>query len=486
MPRDSRRPALALLAAILLLSAACSLAPRYERPPAPVPPVAGVLAGDGGEAALPPWRDFLPEARLRALVEAALRQNKDLALASLRVREAMAQYGVAASERLPTLEAEGGVEYAGGGGGRRPTEEYEIGASIPSFEIDLFQRAANMSRASREMWLASVEEARMARLGLLASVAGAYLDTRLAHERLKLAERTLSSLKASAGFVNERIISGQSSLLDLERARGMVAFAMAELADRRLEISRSESALKLLLGDFGDVPLPGPTPMLDWPDMALPEGLSSAALLNRPDIIAAEHELMAAHADIGAARAAFLPRLSLTGFLGLMSMELASLFDPGTDQWSWSPTLSIPIFAGGRNRANLELAEVRREMSVVSYEKAIQEAFREVHEGLAVRALLSERVEARRRYLSTQRRALELASGRYQSGSLSYLDVLEAQREVFDAEMALLEARREALFNDLSLYVALGGGFPEEPPTLGPEPPEKPAPPAEAGAPKGD
>jgi Cu(I)/Ag(I) efflux system outer membrane protein len=469
-----------------LLVSACSLAPRYERPPAPVPPLAGDPGSAEAAVALPPLAEFLPEARLKALIEAALRENRDLALASLKVREALAQYGVAFAERLPMLEAEGGVEVSGGGGGRRTTEQYEAGLSFPSFEIDFFQRVANMSQAAREDWLASVEAARMVRLGLLGSVAGAYLDTRLAAERLRLTERTLSSLRSSMAFVNERIVSGQSSLLDLEQARAMVAFAEAELAARRLEIARSDSALRLLLGDFGEMELPPPAPILSWPDVSLPEGLPSATLLSRPDILEAEHMLIASHADIGAARAAFFPRLSLTGALGFMSMELASLFDDGNDQWSYRPLLTIPLFAGGRNRANLELAEVRREMAVVTYEMAVQGAFKEVHEGLSVRRLLADRVQAQRRYVSAQRRVLELATSRYQSGVISYLEVLEAQRNVFDAEMALLELRREQLYNDLSLYVALGGGFPEDRSTLDPgygrgSPPDAKAP-GESGA----
>lgn len=476
MTTRSRARFLVSIAIAWMLSlsfSACSLAPRYERPVAPVPPMAGDPSSPEEMVKLPPWREFLPEERLKALVEEALRSNRDLALANLKVREAMAQYGAAYSERLPMLESESSATISGGGGGRRTTESYEVGLLIPSFELDFFQRVANMSRAASESWLASVEAARMARLSLMSSVAGAYLDTRLAAERLNLTKRTLASLASSMAFVNERVVSGQSSLLDLEQAKAMVAFAEAELAARKLETARSENALKLLLGDFSEKDLPSPAPILEWPDAKLPAGLPSTLLLSRPDVLEAEHALIAAHADIGAARAAFLPKISLTGALGLMSMELASLFDSGSDQWSYGPAISIPIFSGGRNRANLELAEVRREMAVVSYEKAVQAAFREVHEGLSTRGLLADRVKAQRRYLATQRRVLELASNRYQSGVVSYLEVLEAQREVFEAEMALLELRRESLFNDLSLYAALGGGFPYEASTLDPECPER-------------
>ncbi|MDR2456080.1 MAG: TolC family protein, partial [Deltaproteobacteria bacterium] len=270
-------PARGLALAIALFSVclipACSLAPPYERPPAPVPPMAGNPASAEKEAALPSWRDFLPEERLKALVEEALRSSRDLMLANLKVREAMAQYGVAASDRYPMLEAEGGVSVEGGAK-QKTTESYEVMLSVPAFELDFFQRVANMSRAAREMWLAQVEASRMARLSLISSVAGAYLDTRVAAERLKITQNTLSSLRSSMAFVNERIVSGQSSLLDLEQARAMVAFAEAELSARKLETARSENALKLILGDFSEKDLPKPTPILEWPDAVLPEGLS--------------------------------------------------------------------------------------------------------------------------------------------------------------------------------------------------------------------
>ncbi|MDR1657554.1 MAG: efflux transporter outer membrane subunit [Deltaproteobacteria bacterium] len=466
MSLSSRVLAAIFLAAATMLAVSCSLSPSYNRPQAPVPATLGVPSPAEPEVVLPPWQQFFPEERLKSLVKTALTENRDLKLAALRIQQAAAQYGVIGSERFPMFEAQGNSDFAGGGGGRRTTEDYEVGIMLPSFELDFFGRIANMTQAARENYLSSVEAARYARIALLTSVAGAYLDTRLAQERLKLTQRNLASWRSSRAFIEERIISGQSSLLDLEQARAMVAFAEAESVAMELEIVRSENALKLILGDFQDHELPPALPLLSWPISVLPEGLSSANLLSRPDILEAEHRLIATHADIGAAKAAFFPRISLTGALGFMSMELSSLFDPGNDRWSTGAAVSIPIFSGGRNRANLKLAEVEREMAIVEYEMVVQTAFKEVKDALEVRKLITERVAAQRKYLSAQRRVLELATNRYQSGVISYLEVLEAQRDVFEGEMTLLGLRREQIFNDLSLYSALGGGFPDEPSTM--------------------
>jgi Cu(I)/Ag(I) efflux system outer membrane protein len=452
--------ALAFALALIFLAAGCSLAPDYQRPQAPVPPSIGAPE-TSEELRLPSFQEFLPEPRLTKLIELALEDNRDLKLATLKIEEALAQYGVTRSERFPMLEAQSS-DSVRGGSDQSTSNQYGVELMLPSFELDFFGRVKNMSQAALENYLATSEAQRYARIALISSVAGAYLDTRLAWEKRRLTERNLENFRSSMAFVEERILSGQSSLLDLERARGLVDFAQADLASRKAEIIRAENALNILLGDFNSKELPEPLPLLKWPKLTLPDGLDSSVLLNRPDILEAEHQLIAANADIGAARAAFFPKLSLTGALGFMSMELASLFDTSSDQWSFTPIVSLPIFSGGKNRRNLDLAEVRREMAVVNYEKAVQGAFKETAETLTVRSELAERFSHQQRYLSTQRRVLELASNRYQSGVISYLEVLEAQRDVFEAEMVLLEIKREQIFNDIALYSALGGGFPSE------------------------
>jgi Cu(I)/Ag(I) efflux system outer membrane protein len=405
----------------------------------------------------------LPDERLKALTEIALKENRDLRLSFLKIRETLAQYGVVSSERLPWLNFEASHEVSGGGGGVRTQRQYETGLVLPAFELDFFRRAADMSLAARETYLASQEAFRYARLALISSVAGAYLDSRLAFEKLRLTERTLASWRSSKAFIEQRIISGQSTLLDLERAKAMAAFAEAELEASREEIIRAENGLKLLLGDFIEKELPAPSSLMNWKEVDLPSGLSSESLLSRPDILEAEHKLKGAHADIGAARAAFFPKISLTAALGLMSMDLASLFNSSSSRWSYGPQLSLPIFSGGRNRANLEQSLILKEAAVAQYELVVQRAFKEAAEGLEVRRILKAREAAQKKYFSAQTKVLELATSRYQSGAVSYLEVLDAQREVFEAEKALLELKRNQAVNDISLYVTLGGGFPEPP-----------------------
>lgn len=496
MPTKPPRPAparfsLGRLAAACLFVAlplsACSLAPDYVRPAAPVPD--GLTAGAGRGAAspapegapLPGWREFLPEPRLAALIDAALKNNRDLRAASLRILEARAELGMARAERLPMLEAMAG-ETAAGGAGRETSRDFEAALSLPSFEIDYLSRVGDMSRAALERYLGTVEAGRAARLALVSSVSEAYLSQRLAVERRRLTARNLASFESSRAFVEGRIVSGQSDMLDLEQARGMAAFARAQLAAREAEVVRTGNALSVWLGDFGETELPPPLELLKWPALQLPAAVRSETLLARPDVMEAEHMLMASNADIGAARAAFFPSISLTGNLGVMSMELSSLFGGGNEAWSFGPRITLPIFSGGRNMANLDLAEVRKDMAVVEYEAAVQTAFREVKDGLELRSRLGERLSAQADYLGTQRRVLALATNSYLNGAVSYLEVLEAQRNVLEAELELLEIKMEQIFNDISLYAALGGGFPDEPESPGDSPPPGPADPGAAAA----
>jgi Cu(I)/Ag(I) efflux system outer membrane protein len=409
------------------------------------------------------WEYFLPEERLRALVGLALEKNRDLRLAGLKILEARAEFGMSRSERFPMLEGELAQETSGGS--RRSTQEsYEAGLTLPVFEIDYLNRLGDLERAALETYLGTLEAARYAKIVLVSSVSGAYLRNRLAEERVKLMERNLNNFRVSRAFVEERIRSGQADLLELEQARGMVAYAEAQLEARKSELVTTQNELSFWLGDFEteSLDLPKPLPLLKWPRLNLPEGLKSEVLLDRPDVMEAERALIAANANIGAARAAFFPSIGLTGSLGVMGMDLESLFRGGGDLWSFGPRLTIPIFNAGRNRANLDLAEIRKDMAIVDYEMAIQKAFREVADGLGLRERLSQRLKAQTNYLNIQRRVLELATNRYQNGVIGYLEVLEAQRSVLEAELDLLEIKSDWILNDISLFAALGGGFPRE------------------------
>ncbi|MDR1607736.1 MAG: efflux transporter outer membrane subunit [Deltaproteobacteria bacterium] len=436
----------------------CSLAPEYHRPDPPTPTTAlSTPEPIAQDLALPSLGDFFQEPRLKALIDLALTENRDLRLAALNVLAVRAEYGLAQAERYPSLEAEA-QKIVQGGPERETTREYELGL-MSVFEVDFFGRLKNLSQAAFQKYLGAAEAARAARLSLIAEVAEAYLENRMSAESLALTERTLKSWRDSLAFIENRLLSGQSALLDLEQARAQVARAELARATARTSLVRTEKNLKLLTGRLDDPALPSALTLAKWPDPKLPENVASNALLQRPDILAAERDLIASHFDIGAARAAFFPSLSLTGQFGYMSGQLNDLVSGANAGWSFTPRLNLPLFTGGRNRRALELAEIRRSQSLATYEKTIQAAFKEVAEALEARPKLAQERLAQNRLLQTQKRVLELAANRYQNGVISYLEVLEAQRETFEAEMAALDIRRAQILNDIKLYLALGGGL---------------------------
>ncbi|MDR2826208.1 MAG: efflux transporter outer membrane subunit [Deltaproteobacteria bacterium] len=449
--------------------AACSLAPDYAQPDLPVPTEltandninldsAGLAAQDLYGA---PVKEFFKDERLQALIAISLEHNKDLKLAALSVLEAKSQYRVQKAEQLPEVSVSGSDDYRGGFGKPR-TNDYEI-AGMAFFELDLFGRISSMNEAALQNYLATEEAARAVRISLVAEVARAYLAERLAYERLQLTGSNLQSWKNSFAFIERRLESGQSSWLDLEQARSMVEFALADLAERERELIRAGNALSLLLGHYGPKAvydaLPEPTKLEDQRLLQLPDGIASGVLLKRPDVLQAEHMLMAENANIGAARAAFFPSISLTGNLGYMSDDLGLLVRDANSFWSLLPQISLPIFSGGRNKANLDIAELRKEMSIARYEKTIQIAFNEVADTLLSRGTFTRQYTAQQRYLQTQRQVLKLALASYASGIVSYLEVLAAERGVFEAEQNLLGIRQAQLNNDITLYAALGGGL---------------------------
>jgi Cu(I)/Ag(I) efflux system outer membrane protein len=330
---------------------------------------------------------------------------------------------------------------------------------MASFELDLSGRLKSMSDAALHAYLGAREGEKAVRIALVSQVARAYLEERLAVEQRQLAVDTLKSLKDSHAFIEGRVQSGQSTLLDLEQARSMVESATAAVAQREREIVLAHNALQFLLGDFTELALPAAVRLARQSLAELPQGVDSKVLLGRPDIMEAEHNLMSANADIGAARAAFFPSISLTGNLGYMSDDLKTLFSGTTSFWSFLPSVRLPIFTGGQNTANLELAEIRKESSVIQYEQAIQTAFREVADALLNRTSFVEQFRAQERYLVAQRQVQSLALNQYINGAVSYLEVLDAQRNVFQAEQDLLLIRRDQLLNDVALYSALGGGL---------------------------
>ncbi|BDG10050.1 efflux transporter outer membrane subunit [Anaeromyxobacter paludicola] len=474
----------------LLLLAGCTLAPRYQRPDAPVardwPATPGATAPAGGVAAADVgWRDFFEDPRLQALVALALEENRDLRVAVERVELARAQYRI---ERAPLLPSVGGSASftrqrvpadLSGTGQAVTSSQLSVGAGVSAYELDLFGRVRSLADAARAQYLATGEARRAAQLAVVSEVAAQYLAERATDEQLALARRTLEAVQATCELTRRAHDVGRRSELDLRAAEGQVETARAAVASQAEQAARARNALVLLVGRSLPDDLPPPRPLSEQRLLAeLPAGVPSEVLTQRPDVLQAEQALVAANASIGAARAAFFPSITLTAFGGTSSAQLSGLFSGGSGTWSFAPSLNLPIFTGGRNRANLDAARSQQRLEVAQYEKAIQVAFREVADGLATRALAGEQVKAQSGAVGAERRRLELAELRYRQGLDSYLSVLTAQQDLYRTEQALIQAEQARLTNLVQLYKALGGGWRER--TRAAE-----APPAAASAPDG-
>lgn len=448
------------------LVAGCSLAPEYRRPELPVAatwPV--VAAGDAKrEARATDWRDFFPDPRLQVLIAAAIDDNRDMRIAVARVEEARALFGIVRADRFP------GVDLASSGSSARTPGDlslsgrpsvghrYDVGLSLPSFELDFWGRVKNLNEAALASYLAT-EQARLAmRLVLIADVANAYLSLQEMEERTALARATVETRQETRQLVSRRRDAGLAGDLDYLQADGALELARADLANLERQRVAAKNALVLLVGNEPSG-LPAGRSLADQgivPDLVI--DMPSTVLLQRPDVLAAEQRLVAANANIGAARAAFLPRISLTAGLGTASSALSGLFDAGQGAWNFQPILRYPLFDAGRAGAGADLAEARQHIAVAEYEKAIQQAFREVADLLAARKLLVEQLRAQERADKLQGDRLRLAEARYQAGVSSYLEVLDAQRESYAAQQAVLQTRRVLLSTAAQLYKALGGG----------------------------
>lgn len=452
------------------LLAACSMQPRYERPKPPVAPAwpavapaskTGRLASETG------WQSFFRDERLKALIKLGLENNRDLRVAALRIDEARGQYRIQRADRLPSISANGAYTRSktsaatpSGALSTDPYDLYDVSVGVSAFELDFWGRVRSLSDAARAQYLSTVEGERAFRISLIADIASAYLTLQALDERIGLAEGTLASRQKGLDLAKLRLDAGVTSALDYRQTETLLTQAQTELAALRRQEAQTWNALNVLVGSDrpADLPLPLPLAAQDL-EGGIRTGLPSDILVNRPDILGAEQSLMAANANIGAARAAFFPRISLTGSFGYASTDLDNLFKGDSESWSFGPSISLPIFDFGRNTANLDVAEARKNIAVATYEKTIQTAFREVADALAARRFLAEQLEAQTRALAAQRDLAELAELRYRNGVANYLEVLDAQRNLFSAEQTLVQTRRDQLANMVTLYVALGGGL---------------------------
>ncbi|RKP46486.1 efflux transporter outer membrane subunit [Trinickia fusca] len=459
-----------LILPIVLALSACSMIPALVKPALPVPTAYTTEADSGthANAADLGWRAMFGDPRLQRLIESALNDNRDLRLAALNVQAAEAQYGIARAARLPAVDATGSLtrqRTAADADANPPVleatqKQFGVNVGLSAFEIDLFGRVRSLSDAAFARYLASDQGRRAVQIALVGAVADAYFAERLAQEQRQLAERTLGDWRQSLDLARRLRAAHQNSGLDVAQAEGQVASAEADLEARTRAVAQARNALRLLVGAELPVDLPEPLPLEQQPVVTqLPVGLPSELLLRRPDILQAEQNLVAANADIGAARAAFFPRLSLTTSLGFISPAMSSLFDGGQRVWSFAPQVTLPLFEGGRLRSELRLAEIRKSSAVAEYERAIQTAFREVADGLAGRETFSRQIEAQTRVVASEARRTELSNLRYRAGVEGRLELLDSQRQLYAARQALLDLRRAEFGNAVALYKALGGGL---------------------------
>lgn len=449
-----------LLVASLALGGCASLAPAYERPAAPVSaqwPVPQATAAESRATDLG-WREFFTDPRLQALIEQALANNRDLRVAVLNVQRAQAQYGVQRADLLPSVNAGAGQTAQRTSG--TITRQYSATLGVSAYELDLFGRVKSLSNAALAQYLGTEDARRSAQISLVAEVAGSYLTLAADQERLSLAEQTLQARQDSLRLTQRLQTAGVASTLDLRQAEIAAESAQSDLASLTAQVAQDRHALELLVGQ----PVTAaqwPTAGTDAPVTQLTElsaGMPSEVLLERPDVQQAERSLQAANANIGAARAAFFPRITLTASAGSASADLDGLFRSGTGLWSFVPQVTLPIFDAGRNKANLKVAEVDRDIALAQYEKAIQSAFREVADALAQRATLGQQVASQQRLVAQTRDALQLAEARFRQGVDDRLATLDAQRSLYGAEQGSIAARLAQQVNRVTLYKALGGG----------------------------
>ncbi|WP_179876656.1 efflux transporter outer membrane subunit [Vibrio cholerae] len=454
---------------MVLFLSACSLTPEMTKPAAPVPEVFTVngqtIPASTNPTAEIGWREMFIDKRLQALIELALINNRDLRIATLNVEAVKAQYGIERSARVPSvgLSLDSTRQRSVTGGDSKVSqieEQNSLNVGISAFEIDLFGRARSLSDAAFARYLASDYGRQAAQISLISSVSEAYFSEQLAYEQLKLAEDTLADWKKSLELTIQLRMANQNSALDVAQAEGQVASAEAIKIANKRALEQARNALRQLVGSEIPSDLPESDLLSDQSvNTSLPAGLPSDLLLHRPDILQAEQNLIAANEDIGAARAAYFPRISLTTSIGYVSQDVRNLVGSDFETWSIAPQVTLPIFQGGRLDAELELAKVRKSTSIAEYEKAIQVAFKEVADGLVGSETYQLQTIAQKRVVSAAERRAKLSDLRYKAGVERRLELLDSQRQLYLAKQTLLELKQQELNNAVFLYKALGGGL---------------------------
>jgi outer membrane protein, multidrug efflux system len=460
-----------IAACAIFLGGCVSLAPEYKRPVAPVagqfPAVSGSAAASTTPAADIEWQSFFTDAKLKQLIEVALQNNRDLRIAVLNIEQARAQFNIRQADQFPTINAaltgsrQPNPNPANGAG--RISSVYSAGLAVTAYEFDFFGRVASLKDAALAQYLATEEGRKTAQISLIASVANTYLALLADDELMSITQQTLVTRQASYKLAKLRFDSGVASELDLRSAESLLEAANTALAQQTRQRALSANALTLLVGQPGAADSAGKGASFAGTTLQdIPAGLPSDLLSRRPDIRQAEQQLIAANANIGAARAAFFPRISLTASAGTASSRLAGLFQAGTWGWTLAPQLLLPIFDAGRNKAGLAASQAAEGIAVATYEKAIQTAFKEVADALAGRATYAEQLRAAQAQANAEAVRYRLADLRYQNGVASQLDQLDAQRSLFAARQAVVQTRLAQLQSQVTLYKVLGGGWKDE------------------------
>lgn len=464
-----------LQGAVLALSLAgcATMAPDYKRPTAPIPAAWPGIPAEQPATAKPaskpvaeiPWREFFVDEQLRKLIDLALKNNRDLKVAALNIERFRSLYQIRRADLLPKVDATAAASFQqvaadlSSNGKAMTLEQYSVGIGVAAYELDLFGRVQSLKDQALEQYLATGQAHSGVQISLVSQVAVGWLALAADRERLSLARKTLANQMESYKLINSRVEAGVSSLLDLHQARTSLDTARVDIARFTTLVAQDENALNLVVGS--KIPTELIPQSLSETLASLRDftpGLSSDVLLRRPDILQAEGELKGANANIGAARAAFFPRITLVSSVGFGSDQLAGLFKGDNFTWSFAPRITLPIFDGGINKANEKVSEVDRELAVARYEKAIQTAFREVADSLAQRGTIDEQLEAQQSLTDATAESYKLAQARYDKGVDSYLRVLDSHRSLYAAEQNLINVRLTKLANLVILYKVLGGG----------------------------
>ncbi|MHC8403779.1 efflux RND transporter outer membrane subunit EmhC [Pseudomonas sp. TMB3-21] len=464
---------LSLAVAAFVLSG-CSLIPDYQQPAAPVAqqypqgPAYSPAQAPSQAAAEQGWKQFFHDPALQQLIKVALENNRDLRVAALNIDAFAAQYRIQRADLFPAVSANGSGSRqrvpanASQTGEAGIVSSYSATVGISAYELDLFGRVRSLSEEALQQYFATEEGRRSTQISLVANVANAYMTWQADKELLKLTQDTLGAFEESLKLTSRSNEVGVASALDLAQSRTSVENARAQLARYTRQVAQDENSLVLLLGTGIPANLQPAKPLSDDLLSEVPPGLPSDLLQRRPDILQAEYNLKAANANIGAARAAFFPSISLTANAGTLSPDLSGLFKGGSGTWLFQPQINLPIFNAGSLRASLDYSKIQKEISVANYEKSIQTAFQEVADGLAARKTYTDQLQAQRDFVQANQDYYRLAERRYRIGVDSNLTFLDAQRQLFSAQQSLITDRLAQLNSAVNLYKALGGGWNEQ------------------------